>query len=126
MAFAPIGRLGIDGRKMRHLTMNSVNRAMAEIAPVIQADIQRRISKPYPPESKPGQAPHLRTGALHDSITVTSSRGSLKVRAAEHGVFLENGTVNMAPRPFVTRVLYDGRTKYADKIVTRARELMRR
>lgn len=123
---APIGRLELDGRRIRNVAMNAVNRAMAEFAPIIQADIQRRISKPYPPASKPGQAPHLRTGELHDSIAVTSSRGSLKVRGAEHAVYLENGTINMAPRPFVARVLYDGRTKYAEKIAARAKELMRR
>lgn len=123
---AIVGRLQLDGRRVRNIAMNAIHRAMAEVAPDIQASIQRRISKPYPPASKPGQAPRLRTGELHDSVTVTFSRGSLKVRTAEHGVFLENGTVNMQPRPFVARVLYDGRSDWATKIAKLAREKMRR
>ena len=66
------------------------------------------INVSYPPPSEPGEAPHVRTGALKRSVRIDSVE-PLRVTVAAGGPgsivpyagFLESGTSKMAPRPFV-------------------------
>lgn len=58
--------------------------------------------------SAPGEAPAVRTGRLINSLRIRKSNGGLKIRiSAEvgHAKFLEHGTKNMAPRPFMKPVV---------------------
>ena len=74
-------------------------------------DLRAVVDVPYPPASAPGRPPHKRSGRLRamlgarvvgDKAFVGSSarRGS-----APYPKFLEEGTSNMAPRPYLRPVV---------------------
>lgn len=44
-------------------------------------DIKSSLSKPYPPASQPGQAPHRRNGFLRDNTKGESGRNGLRITA---------------------------------------------
>ena len=69
-------------------------------------EIEDRISKPYPPPSRPGQYPHRRTGFLHDTVTVQRKGRKLFVRVPTYGRFLQEGTSKMQARKFYNEVLF--------------------
>ena len=80
--------------------------AMHEEGYEAKQNIRQAISTPYPPASAAGQPPHLRTGELHGSVdyyvTANGVSADLTLRAtADHAVYLEFGTQNMAARPFM-------------------------
>lgn len=52
--------------------------------------------------SAPGEYPAVWFGELFDSITVKKTPRQVRLIVnAKHGVYLEYGTVHMAPRPFI-------------------------
>lgn len=56
-----------------------------------------------PPRSKAGEAPHIDTGKLIESLYVEMDAESLVARigtTVEYGAYLERGTDRMAPRPW--------------------------
>lgn len=118
-------------RKAKKVSNNAYNKALKEVAIEMEKAMKAQMKKQFPPASKPGQIPRVRTGQLKESIRVTASRGSIKVRSVDHGLFLETGTSRMSPRPWALRVLGiktrrgpSGRTnKWAKKIAKRALEL---
>lgn len=61
-----------------------------EIALNIRNDIRKSISTPYPPSSDEGRPPHLRSGALYDSVQVVSEWGG---KGFFSGRFLSNSTL---------------------------------
>jgi hypothetical protein len=44
-----------------------------EAAALIQAELRAALGTPYPPASRPGQIPHLRSGALQASAYATAA-----------------------------------------------------
>lgn len=92
--------------EVREASGRAFDRAAKQVAGEIEAYMQQKCSRLYPPESKPGQYPKMRTGQHVGGIHVTGSRNGFTVYAeAPHSVFLEEGTVNMAPRPWATRAM---------------------
>lgn len=87
-----------------------IRAAIADILAKTAASIVRKIkadlNTPYPPASSPGEAPHKRTGNLRASVDYWINRKTLEVDIgvnidAPYWQYLEFGTVNMAPRPFL-------------------------
>lgn len=90
----------------------SARAALISEASRMKAVIQLRISKPYPPESRPGRPPHMRTTRLRRSVSVTTSRQSKVLQPtvsinvkAPYSSFLERGTKRMKKRPFILSTL---------------------
>lgn len=87
-----------------------IRQAIGDIMEKVAAHIVRKIkadlNTPYPPASVPGEAPHRRTGNLRASVDYWINRKTLEVDIgvnvdAPYWQYLEFGTVNMAPRPFL-------------------------
>src|SRR5947209_7057098 len=71
-------------------------------------ELRTVLSRPYPPASRPGEAPHLRTGTLRDSVSTSfdEARGEGRVDvAAPYAGYLEAGTKRMASRPFALKTV---------------------
>lgn len=80
--------------------------ANLQVAGEIQADIQRKSARLYPPASKPGQYPRMRTGEFNTGVYVSGTANGIRVYSeAPHGVHLQYGTKNMEPRPWATKSL---------------------
>ena len=92
-------------RQVADASIRAVRRAMAEVATEIEASIKQSISIQGPPPSRPGEPPHKDTGRLHATFRVTAGQKGLNVWAQPYAWFLEGGTVNMDPRPFVGPVM---------------------
>ena len=60
-------------RFMKSLRAASVKGIMAG-ARYLQKQVRAKISTPYPPASRPGKAPHLRTGNLRRGIVLNRKR----------------------------------------------------
>lgn len=79
---------------------------METLGPEMVEDVREYIGEPYPPASAPGQPPHKRSGELAASVSyrvveLGPNVYTLELEvAAEHAVYLEEGTATMAPRPF--------------------------
>jgi len=72
------------------------------------AEIKARISTPGPEASRPGESPHLQTGTLYASIRHEVDPVNLRVFViadTEYAYYLEFGTFDVAPRPFMRRGL---------------------
>lgn len=82
-----------------------VNTAMFALAQEIDHEIKKWIRHHYPPASKPGQRPRIRTGTFKDSILVQSRGQEIHVRSIDYGGYLEGGTSRMRPRPWLAPVL---------------------
>lgn len=96
-------------------------RAFDKVAKQMTQSIRKRISKPYPPASRPGAHPHKRTGFLKRNTEVVRKGFSLFVRTPQQGVWLEGGTKNMAARPFIRRNIHDKRGFWTRRINTEIR-----
>lgn len=86
-------------------------RATEAAADDIVQDIQEHWSGHYPPASSPGQSPAVRSGNLDSSIRAQpiddgfTQMISPDLQQAPYGLFLEEGTTNMAPRPYLLPAL---------------------
>lgn len=114
-------------REVADASMRAVRRAMREIAGEIEAVIKNSISTPGPPRSLPGNPPHMDSGRLHATLRVTAGMNGLNVWAAPYAGFLEGGTINMDPRPFVGPVMAGRsagrlRKSWDEEIARRARK----
>jgi HK97 gp10 family phage protein len=77
---------------------------------LIVSEIRRNISEPGPAASAPGDYPHAQTGYLRQTITYNVDAKKLELVAgatAEYAQYLEEGTANMAARPFILRTIRD-------------------
>ena|SRR3990172_5664840 len=92
-------------REVANTSKRAVLRAMREVAGEIEAQIRTAISIQGPPRSLPGEPPHKDTGRLHANFRVTAGSEGLNVWAMPYAWFLEGGTVNMDPRPFVGPIM---------------------
>lgn len=87
------------------------DKAAKQVASEIDEHIYRNLSKRQsPPTSRPGQYPHVGQERgnphLRDEYTVTGTRQGFKVYArVPHGLYLNEGTPNMAPRPWATKAM---------------------
>lgn len=128
MAQGIVGRIvtKFQVKKAKKVTNNAFNKALKEVAAEMEKAMKSQMKKRYPPHSRPGGIPHVGPNAnLRNSIRVTASRGSIKVRSVNYGVFLETGTSNMRPRPWARRILFTPtrQKKWANKIAKRSLQL---
>ena len=123
----PKGRLITEFRTKKAVksSQRAFDKALKDVGKEMQAVMRDKVNTKYPPASIKNNPPHRRSGDLWRSITVTSSRGVIRIRTIRHGFFLEGGTSRMDPRPFVRPTLFakGQRTKWATKIAKRALEL---
>ena len=85
---------------------------LPDLADMIVEKMRDNISTPFPPASFPGDFPHTRSSELIEGISHKTDKRKLSVRifsSAPHSEFLENGTINMEPRPFIDRTLKEVR-----------------
>ena len=90
----------------------AITRGLTKAAAEAVEQIQESISTPYPPESLPSLPPHTRTGTLRRSVRIENVE-PLKVTIAAGGSgtnapyasWLEFGTSEMEPRPFMQPIL---------------------
>lgn len=102
------------------VSKNAVNKALKVVAKEIERDIKKRLDKPFPPASRPGQSPHKRTGRLQRSVIATAGNGTIRVRTVNYGLFLEKPRDISKSRPFVAPVLLGAKNKkkWEKKIAT--------
>lgn len=121
-------RVVIDRRKLDDLIRNTPRRADAwlrEVTIEMVADIQNSFGtsppgREYPRgegkvhiASRPGYPPSVDVGTLRASIT-WMPMGRLHTRiqdGVEYGLYLEDGTETIAPRPFIAPVFEEWRTR---------------
>jgi HK97 gp10 family phage protein len=73
---------------------------------VVHREMVKKISKPGPPRSAPGNPPHVDTGRLRQSLQPSVVRTGNTIRGTvttnvEYAPYLEYGTSRMQPRPFM-------------------------
>jgi len=90
----------------------AITRGLTKAAAEAVEQIQESISTSYPPESFPGMPPHLRSGALRRSVRIENvepMRVTMAVGGegtmAPYAAYLEFGTSEMEPRPFIQPIL---------------------
>jgi hypothetical protein len=89
----------------------AVERGMEKAGEALVAGIVRKISRPAPPASRPGQPPHRRSGGLARSVTHrVERRGGEMVltvgvfpgaEAEDYSAALQQGTSRMSARPYL-------------------------
>jgi HK97 gp10 family phage protein len=84
-------------------------KALDKVAKEMTQDIRRKISKPYPPASRPGAHPHMRrpTVGLRSQTKVERKGKKMWVKTPQYGIYLEGGTRKMKARPFIRRNIHD-------------------
>ena len=91
-----------DANMVTGVTKAAMRRALQRVAPKMVAELQAVINKPYPPASQPGSPPHKRTGLLQNTLqAVVVGHNRIQILGVDYGGFLEHGTQNIAPRPFL-------------------------
>ena len=90
----------------------AITRGLTRAAAEAVEQIQEEISTSYPPESLPSMPPHLRTGTLRRSVRIESvepERVTVAIggqgTGAPYAAYLEFGTSEMEPRPFIQPIL---------------------
>lgn len=90
----------------------AITRGLTRAAAEAVEQIQESISESYPPESLPGMPPHVRTGALRRSVRIDSvepNRVTIAIGGSgslvPYAQYLEFGTSEMEPRPFVVPII---------------------
>ena len=90
----------------------AITRGLTRAAAEAVEQIQEEISTSYPPESLPSMPPHLRTGTLRRSVRIESvepERVTVAIggqgTGAPYASYLEFGTSEMEPRPFIQPIL---------------------
>jgi hypothetical protein len=92
--------------RLGHLAKDAHNRTAAgcrAAAKFVQAELRKAVDKPYPPASRPGAAPHRRTGKYQASLycRVIGRSGGIVAGSSmpDRALWLEEGTRRMAARP---------------------------
>lgn len=103
------------GEAVKQSLSQTMQQRLGLVARLLSAEIKVDISIPVRKalgkhgrlvvveRSKPGEPPRLETGNLRRSVfgrLVTKDEAHVGV-TAHYGLFLEQGTVNMAPRPYL-------------------------
>ena len=115
------GRIIRRSRKAMTTGMDRIGRRMTNT-------VRSKISKPFPPPSRPGAHPHLRSGELRSTFEVVRRGLKMFVRVQQKGIWLEGGTRKMKPRPFIRRNLLtpDKARFWIRQINTEIRKLSKR
>lgn len=99
---------------LRQAAMDALAKRMDDVGKMLVEAIKQALDEPYPPASDPGEYPHKRTGQLQASVShevSTLEDGSpvlyvgVSFDDARYAGYLELGTSQMAPRPFLQLTL---------------------
>jgi hypothetical protein len=79
--------------------------AVEQVRGELEDYVKAACSKPYPPASRPGNYPHLRTGEFVDGLSVAYSEEDSAFRmysktSDNHGRFLNEGLRDGTTRPY--------------------------
>jgi hypothetical protein len=92
------------GQELINRVRARIARNLQPAAQLLQRAERKEVSVPGPPRSRPGEAPHIDTSDLIQSIDYLVDFANLELIVApqvEYAWYLEHGTPNMAPRPFI-------------------------
>lgn len=94
--------------EVEEASKRALSRAAKEVAAEIEAYAIAKSSRPCDgrpgSHSKPGQYPKMETGEFVSGLRVTGSNTGITFYSqAPHGRYLEEGTINMDPRPWATK-----------------------
>jgi hypothetical protein len=93
-----------------------VDSASREAAQELKNTIISNSNDSYPPSSKPGQYPKKRTGSFVDSLEITENADNISlVSGVLHGLYLQEGTSTMDPRPWLTLAIEEAMPAMQDK-----------
>ena len=115
-------KIAWNGEKLIDSTLRAAGEGVFEGAMILREKIQTNISVVGPPHSLPGEAPHLITGKLQDSVKIKGNRNIPEARVvveAPYALALEFGYAarNLAPRPFIRRSMEEVRSEVTAAIV---------
>ena len=110
--------------KSRELLDNPVTMYLLNKVEEIADAIKTNLNIPYPPPSVGGEAPHLRTGTLQESVLIDRVERHLIDLAAKvpYAIYLEWGTSKMLPRPFFFPVVNEMRQDISKDLAAIMRE----
>ncbi len=97
------------GPQVKQAIATGMQRNLTKAAIFVQRKVKESLRVAGPtkthseaPASKPGEAPHRRTGTLARSIAYEVSKTTARVGTnVKYGKFLETGTSKMAARPYL-------------------------
>lgn len=132
MSAQQIQTLRFSVEKPERFAKRRVPGAAPALAEKMEQALRDAIDTPWPPASSPGRPPHLRTGFLHDHTVVRGSpvsksgTASIVIRGPQYGMtFLEGGTRNMAPRPYIKPTIFDQPSKWTKEFARIIRKMVK-
>jgi hypothetical protein len=102
-----IRRLEFKTGKIITRTRSAMSDAFDTVAKEMTMAVRKDLTGLYPPASRPGSPPHIRTGRLLNNFEVTRKGYQMFVRMPQYGFYLEQPPgwkvtkINLRPRPFV-------------------------
>ena len=112
---------------------NAVEEAVARAGLSVQIEAIRLVSQAaYPPASRPGEPPRVRTGTLLRSIDQETFRSKAGTKVdftarvgsnLKYGFWLETGTRRMAARPWLRPALDSKRNQIVKEILKAGRSM---
>ena len=118
------------GPRFMAIAENAVEEAVARAGLRVQIEAIRLVSQAaFPPASKAGEPPRVRTGTLLRSIdqeTFRATTADFTARVGsnlKYGFWLETGTRRMAPRPWLRPALDNKRNQIVDEILKAGRSM---
>lgn len=123
-------RVAWYGKQLEGKLEAAAFQGVMDAAQIVREKIQVNISVVGPPHSLPGEAPHLISGDLQDSVKIKSSRRKVEawvVVEADYALALELGYAprNLEPRPYIVRSLHESKQEAVKAVVTPMRRVLR-
>lgn len=80
-----------------------------QILPNMNAELEDKLTrKIYPPASRPGQYPAMRTGRLSRRTKIQRDGLRLIIKTTQYGIWLQGGTRRIAPRKLWREAFFEG------------------
>jgi len=108
------------GQELINAVRGLIARNMDPAARLLQSAERKEVSIPGPPRSSPGEAPHIDTSDLIQSIDYLVDYPSMTFYVAPqvpYAEMLEAGTVNMQPRPFIVKTFIQSGDDVARRVL---------
>lgn len=107
------------GPQVKAALAAEMGKRMVEVEKFVRGQYQQNVGLPYPPASRPGEFPHVRSGRLFRGVTsnvnvlgdgktirLTLGNTASSERGFPYPAALEHGTSRMAPRPHLSATLF--------------------
>jgi HK97 gp10 family phage protein len=117
-------KLQWNGSRIEKDIRKDLNARLHAAGVLVTSRMRQNLSTPGPEASAPGAWPHAQSGRLRGAVTFEVDEANTTLRvlvAAEYAEFLEDGTKNMAARPFIQRTIDEVRPQIV-KIMTTPRK----